>query len=71
MACEAEAVWRRIRVVTGLTLIGLGVIGIFLPIIPGLPLFIAGVALAGPDHPLVRRLKERLKQWRHGKGKSG
>ncbi len=56
--------WRRIRVVTGLTLIGLGVIGIFLPIIPGLPLFIAGVALAGPDHPLVRRLRDRLKHWR-------
>lgn len=56
--------------VTGLTLIGLGVIGIFLPIIPGAPLFIAGVALAGPDHPLVRGLKERLKQWRHGKEKS-
>ena len=62
--------WRKIRVVTGLTLIGLGVIGIFLPIIPGLPLFIAGVALAGPDHPLVRRLKERLKQWRRGREKT-
>lgn len=70
MACEAETVWRRIRVVTGLTLIGLGMIGTLVPIIPGVPLFIAGVALAGPDHPLVRRLKERLKQWRHRKERS-
>lgn len=63
MACEAEAVWRRIRVVTGLTLIGLGMIGTLVPIIPGVPLFIAGVALAGPDHPTVRRLTDRLRQW--------
>lgn len=62
--------WRKIRGITGLTLIGLGVIGVFVPLFPSVPLFIAGVALAGPDHPLVRRLKERLKQWRHRKERS-
>jgi len=64
-------VWRKIRVITGLTLIGLGVIGVFVPLVPSVPFFIAGVALAGPDHPVVRRLREWLKQWRHRKGKSG
>lgn len=56
--------WRKVRAVTGRALLGLGVIGVLVPIIPGLPFFIAGVALLGPDHPLVRRLRGRLKEWR-------
>jgi uncharacterized membrane protein YbaN (DUF454 family) len=58
-------------VITGLTLIGLGVIGVFVPLLPTVPLLIAGVALAGPDHPLVRRLTDRLRRWGHGKGEPG
>jgi len=64
-------VWGKIRVVTGLTLIGVGVIGLVAPIIPGIPLLIAGVALAGPDDPVVKRLRDRLTQWRHGKKRPG
>ena len=59
------------RVVTGLTLIGVGVIGLVAPIIPGIPLLIAGVALVGPDHPVVKRLRDRLTQWPHGKKRPG
>ena len=64
MACEANAVWRKIRVVTGLTLIGLGLLGMLVPVVPGIPLLIAGVALVGTNHPWVRPLMVRLRAWR-------
>jgi uncharacterized membrane protein YbaN (DUF454 family) len=54
----------KVRTVTGLTLIALGVIGILLPIIPGVPLFIVGVALVGANHPWVRPFTVRLRAWR-------
>jgi uncharacterized membrane protein YbaN (DUF454 family) len=50
--------------VTGLTLVALGVIGMLLPVIPGIPLLIAGVALLGTNHPWVRPLIARLRLWR-------
>jgi uncharacterized membrane protein YbaN (DUF454 family) len=56
---------RRIRLIGGFTLIGLGVLGTLLPIIPGVPLVFAGLALVGSDHPAIRRLRERLNRWRH------
>lgn len=52
----------RIRSVTGMVLVLLGLVGIVLPIIPGLPLLIAGVALLGADHPLrafIDRVRRR------------
>jgi uncharacterized membrane protein YbaN (DUF454 family) len=59
--------WRTIRVTAGVTLIALGVIGMLLPVLPGIPLLIAGMALVAPDHPAIRRLRERLKRWRQGR----
>ena len=47
----------------GLALIVVGVIGIVLPVIPGIPLLAAGLALVAPDHPLVRRGRLRLARW--------
>ena len=61
---EVKAVWHQVRAVTGLTLIGLGVLGILLPIIPGAPLLIVGVALVGANHPWVRPFTARLRAWR-------
>ncbi len=55
----------------GLALIGLGAVGIFLPIIPGVPLFIAGVALVGTNHPWVRPFMARLRLWRRRRKRSG
>ncbi|HSB73632.1 MAG TPA: hypothetical protein VLT62_30260 [Candidatus Methylomirabilis sp.] len=49
---------------TGLTLIGLGLLGMLMPVVPGIPLVITGVALAGPTHPWVRPLTARLRAWR-------
>jgi uncharacterized membrane protein YbaN (DUF454 family) len=59
---------RRLRSVGGVLLIVVGLLGFLLPVIPGVPLLMAGVALLGRDHRLVRpaldwlgRLREK---WR-------
>ena len=59
-----DRMWATLRSMGGVTLIGLGLLATVVPIIPGIPLIIAGAALAGPKHPLVRAARERLKRWR-------
>ena len=61
---EAQSVWRTIRTVAGLMLIGVGLIGLLVPVIPGIPLLIAGVALVGTNHPWIRPVIARLRAWR-------
>ncbi|MBX3023871.1 hypothetical protein KF840_03075 [bacterium] len=56
--------WQAARVVAGIVLVAIGVLGCVLPVIPGIPILIAGVALLGPRHPLVRPFAERLERWR-------
>src|SRR3972149_582623 len=56
--------WRTIRTVIGLILVGLGPMGLLLPILPGIPLLIAGVALVGTNHPWDRQVIARLRAWR-------
>jgi hypothetical protein len=56
--------WGAARVVFGVLLIVVGILGTLLPVIPGVPLLIAGVALIGPKHPLIRPFVERFERWR-------
>ena len=58
------ALWHASRVVLGVLLLALGVVGCVLPIVPGIPLLIAGAALLGPRHWLVRPFADRLRRWR-------
>ncbi len=58
--------WGTIRVIAGVPLIGLGLVGLLVPVIPGIPLLLAGVALLGTDHPWVRPCMARLRLWRYG-----
>jgi uncharacterized protein len=53
-----------LRTVAGVMLITIGMVGILLPIIPGIPLMLAGVATMGRDHPWLRPLMARLDGWR-------
>jgi uncharacterized membrane protein YbaN (DUF454 family) len=53
-----------LRTAVGLLLVLLGLIGMLLPIMPGLPLVIVGVAMIGLDHPIIRPFVSRLKRWR-------
>jgi hypothetical protein len=56
--------WRSVRVAAGVGMIAIGVVGCVLPIIPGVPFLVGGVALLGTRHPLVRPFTERLERWR-------
>jgi len=47
----------------GVALIVVGVIGVVLPVIRGIPLLVAGLALVAPDHPLIRWGRGRLARW--------
>jgi hypothetical protein len=62
MLCRAADIPRNrmIKTITGYLCLALGVVGLALPLLPGIPLLIVGVALLGPQHP-VRRF---LARWR-------
>jgi uncharacterized protein YqgC (DUF456 family) len=45
----------KLRTALGLLLLIAGVVAIPVPILPGVPLIIAGATLLGIKHPLVRR----------------
>jgi hypothetical protein len=56
-----------IRRACGIALIVLGLVAIPVPIVPGVPLIVAGAALLGPNHPVVRTGRawlERTGLWR-------
>jgi len=63
-------VWRAIRVALGIVLMGLGVIGTLMPLIPGFPLLLAGIATLGTEHPAVRSLLRWVKSWRERGGQN-
>jgi uncharacterized membrane protein YbaN (DUF454 family) len=60
-----DAAGKALRPLAGLLLVGLGLAGMILPIIPGLPLLVAGAVLVAPNHRVVRAVRERLEAWRH------
>ena len=66
-----DAAWRVIRPTAGLLLVGLGLTGMIVPIIPGLPLLVAGAVLVAPNHRVVRAVRERLKAWRRRRNPVG
>jgi len=56
-----------IRNACGFALIAVGLAGLVLPIIPGIPLLAAGAALLGANHPFIRSCREWLRNkglWR-------
>ena len=61
---EAETVWRTFRILAGMVLIVLGLLGMVLPVVPGIPLLLAWVALLGSNHPWVRPFMARFRLWR-------
>ena len=60
-------VLQRIKVAAGIALCVVGIAGTVVPVIPGVPIILAGVALMGADHPLVLRVRDKLKRWRDGR----
>ncbi len=68
---ESIGKFHRVKVIVGFFLIGLGVLGLLLPLLPGIPLLLAGLALVGTEHRWIRRLKAfvltRRRKWTRGK----
>jgi hypothetical protein len=42
--------------------LGIGVVGLAMPLVPGIPFVIAGVLLLGPDHRLVKPVTAWMKR---------
>jgi hypothetical protein len=59
--------WPVIRQVLGWLCIFLGLLGLLLPLLQGIPLLVIGITLVGRRHPLIRwasvRLKLGLRRW--------
>ena len=66
---------RILRTAAGIVLIGVGIVGFILPVLPGWPFVVSGLILIWPQSRLaiwLRRLPERIKEWsRKRRGASG
>jgi uncharacterized protein YqgC (DUF456 family) len=51
------------RTAAGVVLLVAGAIGTVLPLVPGFPLLVAGLAVLGPRHRLSRALARRWRAW--------
>lgn len=58
---------RILRTTLGFALLGVGVVGLLVPVLPGIPLILAGVVVVGPDHPVIRSIRARWDHWRDRK----
>ena len=52
----------RVREIGGFALISVGLAGLLVPVIPGIPLIAAGVGVLGSEHSFVRRWRIRLEE---------
>jgi uncharacterized membrane protein YbaN (DUF454 family) len=59
-----------LKIIGGFLLLLLGLIGLALPLVPGLLLLMAGAILLAPSYPVVQRLLDRFKIWQSN-GNSG
>jgi hypothetical protein len=53
---------RTLRLVVGLILLGIGLLGLLMPILPGWLLIFVGLALIGVRLPSAERLKDRARR---------
>jgi uncharacterized membrane protein YbaN (DUF454 family) len=51
----------RVRSFAGKALVAVGIAGTVLPVLPGIPFLIAGIALLGTDHPISRAVVDRIR----------
>ncbi|MCU0490539.1 MAG: hypothetical protein MUD01_02930 [Chloroflexaceae bacterium] len=54
---KPDSPWAQLRVPLGWCCIALGLLGMALPMMPGVALLVLGVALVGQRHPLLRRAR--------------
>jgi hypothetical protein len=55
-----------LREVSGFALLVAGLIGVVVPVIPGIPLILAGGLILAPKYPAIRRIVRRVRRWGMG-----
>lgn len=53
---------RMVRLIVGMVLLGIGLVGLLMPILPGWLLIFVGLAVLGVRPQFIERLKERARQ---------
>jgi uncharacterized membrane protein YbaN (DUF454 family) len=54
--------WRTVRIVVGIVLIPIGIVGLFIPVLQGVLLLLLAFALLAREIPLVARWREQLRR---------
>ncbi len=55
-SAKTKQTWRLLRIIGGLALLGLGIVGLFLPILQGIVFIIAGLLLLAREYHWARNL---------------
>lgn len=58
----AHPLWRAVKIASGFTLLGLGVVGLFLPFLQGVLFMLVGLALLSSESRRLRGFLERLRR---------
>jgi uncharacterized membrane protein YbaN (DUF454 family) len=53
--------WRTVRIVIGVALIPIGIVGLFVPVLQGVILLLVAFALLASEIPLVRAWRDQLR----------
>ena len=54
--------WRTVRIVVGVALIPLGIVGLFIPVLQGVVLLLVAFALLASDIPVIRKWRDELRR---------
>jgi uncharacterized membrane protein YbaN (DUF454 family) len=66
-----KAVWRVLRLTAGWSLIVIGIVGLFVPILQGILFIASGLAVLSTESRWARALLDRFSAWRKGRGRGG
>ena len=61
-----KVAWRLIRIVVGFVLLGMGLVGLLLPVVPQIPFLLGGLLLLAREFHWARRLLDWAKRKWHG-----
>jgi uncharacterized membrane protein YbaN (DUF454 family) len=59
---KRSPVWRMVRLVLGVALIPLGIVGLFLPFLQGILFLVAALALLADEVPFLARFRDRIRE---------
>ena len=63
---KRKQTWRLLRIIGGFALLGLGIVGLFLPILQGIAFIIAGLLLLAREYHWARSLLNWVRRKRGG-----